>query len=29
VDIRKLNDVCVHDPSLTLFTNEVLDNVGG
>lgn len=26
---RKLNDACVHDPFLTPFTDEVLDNVGG
>ena len=29
VDLRKLNDACVHDPFLTPFTDEVLDNVGG
>jgi hypothetical protein len=29
VDIRNLNDVCIHDPFPTPFTNEVLDNVGG
>jgi len=29
VDLRKLNDSCVHDPFLTPFTNEALDNVGG
>jgi hypothetical protein len=29
VDIRKLNDSCLHDPFPTPFTNEVLDNVGG
>jgi len=29
VDLRKLNDACVHDPFPTPFTNEVLDNVGG
>jgi len=29
VNLRKLNDVCVHDPFPTPFTNEVLDNVGG
>lgn len=29
VDLRKLNDVCLHDPFPTLFTNQVLDNVGG
>ena len=29
VDLRKLNDVCVHDPFPTPFTDEVLDNVGG
>ena len=28
VDLRKLNDACVHDPFLTPFTDEVLDNVG-
>lgn len=29
VDLRKLNDACLHDPFLTPFTDEVLDNVGG
>eukprot|EP00253_Pinus_taeda_P032985 PITA_32985 len=29
VDLRKLNDACVHDSFTTPFTNEVLDNVGG
>jgi len=29
VDLRKLNDSCVHDPFPTPFTDEVLDNVGG
>ena len=29
VDLRKLNDACVHDPFLTPFTDEVLENVGG
>jgi len=29
VDLRKLNDACMHDPFSTLFTDEVLDNVGG
>ncbi len=29
VDIRKLNDACVHDPFLMPFTDEVLENVGG
>ncbi len=29
VDLRKLNDAYVHDPSLTSFMDEVLDNVGG
>ena len=29
VDLRKLNDACVHDPFATPFTDEVLDNVGG
>lgn len=28
VDLRKLNDACVHDPFSTPFTNEVLENVG-
>lgn len=28
VDLRKLNDVCVHDPFPTPFTNEVLENFG-
>ena len=29
VDLRKLNDASLHDPFLTPFTDEVLDNVGG
>jgi hypothetical protein len=29
VDLKKMNDACFHDPFPTLFTNEVLDNVGG
>jgi hypothetical protein len=29
VDLRKLNDACLHDPFPTTFTDEVLDNVGG
>ena len=29
VDLRKLNDACLHDPFLTPFTNDVLENVGG
>jgi hypothetical protein len=29
VDLRKLNDACLHDPFPTPFTNEVLDSVGG
>ena len=29
VDLHKLNDVSLHDPFLTPFTEEVLDNVGG
>jgi hypothetical protein len=29
VDLRKMNDVCLHDPFPTPFTDEVLDNVGG
>ena len=29
VDLRKLNDACLHDPFLTPFTNEVLEGVGG
>jgi hypothetical protein len=29
VDLRKLNDVCFHDPLPTLFTEEMLNNVGG
>eukprot|EP00253_Pinus_taeda_P027326 PITA_27326 len=29
IDLLKLNDACVHDPFLTSFINEVLDNVGG
>ena len=29
VDLCKLNDTSLHDPFLTPFTDEVLDNVGG
>jgi len=29
VDLRKLNDACIHDPFPTPFTDEVLQNVGG
>lgn len=29
VDLRKLNDACIHDPFPTMFIDEVLDNVGG
>jgi hypothetical protein len=29
VDLRKLNDACLHDPFLTPFINEVIDNLGG
>jgi len=29
VDLRKLNDVCLHDPFHTPFTDEALENVGG
>jgi hypothetical protein len=29
VDLRKLNDACLHDPLPTPFTNEVSENVGG
>ena len=28
VDLRKLNDTCVHNPFPTPFTDEVLENVG-
>jgi len=28
VDMRKLNDACLHDPFPTPFIDEVLDNVG-
>jgi hypothetical protein len=29
VDLRKMNDACLHDPFPRHFTDEVLDNVGG
>jgi hypothetical protein len=29
VDLKKLNDACLHDPFPTPFTDEILDNVGG
>jgi len=29
VDLRKLNDACLHDPFSTAFINEFLENVEG
>jgi hypothetical protein len=29
VNLRKLNDACLHEPLTKPFTNEVLENVGG
>ena len=29
VDLRKLNDACMHDPFLTPFIDEVIEGVGG
>ena len=29
VDLQKLDDAYVHDPLMTPFTDEVLDNIGG
>ena len=29
VDLRKLNNACLHDPFPTPFTDEVLEGVGG
>ena len=29
VDLRKLNDACLHDPFPTPFTDEVLETIGG
>ena len=29
IDLKMLNDACMHDPFPTLFTNEVLEGVGG
>ena len=29
VDLRKLNDACLHDPFPTPFTDEELENFGG
>ena len=29
VDLRKLNDACMHDPFPTPFTDEVLEGEGG
>jgi hypothetical protein len=29
IDLRKMNDSCLHDPFPTPFTDEVLENVGG
>jgi len=28
MDLKKLNNACVHDPFMTPFTDEVLENVG-
>ena len=28
VDLRKLNDACVHDPFPNPFSDEILENVG-
>ena len=28
VDLRKINDRCLHDPFPTPFTDEVIENVG-
>ena len=28
VDLRKLNDTCIHDPFPTPFIDKILDNVG-
>jgi len=29
IDLRNLNDACLHGPFPTPFTDEVIDNVGG
>ena len=29
INLKKLNDACMHDPFLTPFTDEVLEGVGG
>ena len=29
IDLRKLNDACMHDPFLTPFIDDVLEGVGG
>ena len=29
VDLIKLNETCLHDPFLTTFIDELLENVGG
>jgi hypothetical protein len=29
MDMRKVNDACLHDPFPTPFTDEVLESVGG
>jgi hypothetical protein len=29
MDLRKLNDACLHDPFPTPFIDELLENVGG
>ena len=29
VDLKKLNNACMHDPFPTPFTDEVLEGVGG
>ena len=29
VNLKKLNDACMHDPFPTPFTDEVLESIGG
>jgi hypothetical protein len=29
MDLRKLNDTCLHDPFPTPFSDDVLENIGG
>jgi hypothetical protein len=29
MDLRKMNDACLHDPFATPFTDDILEKIGG